>query len=346
MDVMHSRLARTGFIAQQHGLAVATGLLMRRFHRALGTAGSGGATRRLPTRHDIAALRKRFSELLARDWDNAEEGYYPKRLLFDLRVREHLRNLPAAAADLPRVLRRSRGRKFDDLPATIDRGAYPDYYLRNFHWQTDGWLSERSARLYDLGVDLLFGGSADAMRRMAVPPVITAVRGIDRPRVLDVACGTGRFVETLRAALPQAALYGVDLSPFYIEHAARRAIPGVAFSVENAEALPFKDDWFDAVTIVFLLHEMPRDARRRVLAEARRVIRPGGVVSLVDSAQTNDASDIAFFLDAFHGMYHEPYFKGYLADDLEGAIAEVGLDVVASQPAFVARLVVGQKPMS
>ena len=340
---MHARLARTGFIAQQLGLAVASGLLMRRFHRALVANGTGDHP---PTRQDIAALRRRFRDLLARDWDNAEQGFYPKRLLFDLRVREHLRNLPAAVADLPRVLRRSRRREFDDLPAGVDRRTYPDYYLRNFHWQTDGWLSERSARLYDLGVDLLFGGSADAMRRMAVPPVVTATAGVTRPRVLDIACGTGRFVETLRAAVPDAALYGIDLSPFYVEHAARRAIPGAAFSVENAEALPFKDGSFDAVTLVFLLHEMPRDARRRVLAEARRVIRPGGVVSVLDSAQLADAPDIAFFLDAFHGMYHEPYFKGYLGDDLEGAIAEVGLEVVASRPAFVARLVVGQRPLA
>jgi ubiquinone/menaquinone biosynthesis C-methylase UbiE len=336
---MHGRLARTGFIAQQHGLAVASGLLMRRFHRALGAGG------RLPTRADIRALRQRFADLLARDWDNAELGFYPKRLLFDLRVREHLRNLPSAVAELPRVLRRSRRGAFADLPPDIDRRAYPDYYLRNFHWQTDGWLSERSARLYDLGVDLLFGGSADAMRRMAVPPVVTACAGVARPRVLDVACGTGRFVETLRAALPDAALYGIDLSPFYAEHAARRGIPGAAFSVENAESLPFKDDMFDAVTIVFLLHEMPRDARRRVLSEARRVVRPGGVVSVLDSAQDIDAPDIGFFLEAFHGMYHEPYFKGYLADDVAGALGEVGLEVVASRPAFVARSVVGQKPL-
>src|SRR5262249_22930140 len=215
------------FIAQQHGMAVASGLLMRRFHRALASSG------RMPTRADIAALRGRFADLLARDWDNAEAGFYPRRLLFDLRVREHLRSLPEAAFDAVRVIKRSRRRQHDDLPSGIDRSAYPDYYLRNFHWQTDGWLSERSARLYDLGVDLLFGGSADAMRRMAIPPVARAVAGRSGARVLDIACGTGRFLETLRAALPEAALYGIDLSPFYIEHAARRALPRVALSAEN-----------------------------------------------------------------------------------------------------------------
>jgi ubiquinone/menaquinone biosynthesis C-methylase UbiE len=335
---MHARLARTRFLAQQHGLAVALGLLTRTLHRALRPEPRSA----LPTARDIAAVRRRFAALLRRDWDNVERGLYPERLLFDLPLGEHLRALPAAAADLPRVLRRARRGAIDDLPAGTDRAAYPPYYLRNFHWQTDGWLSDRSARLYDLGVDLLFGGSADVMRRMAIPPVVEAVQGIARPRILDIACGTGRFLEALHAALPAAQLSGVDLSPFYVERAARRGIPGLGVAVDNAEALPYRDGWFDAVTVVFLLHELPRDARRRVLAEARRVVGPGGVVAVLDSAQLVESAELAFFLEAFHRMYHEPYFKGYLGDPIEDAMAEVGLEVARAEPCFVAKLVVGR----
>ena len=53
------------------------------------------------------------------------------------------------------------------MPAT-DLSAFPDYYLRNFHYQTGGYLSERSAKLYDQQVEVLFIGSADAMRRQAL----------------------------------------------------------------------------------------------------------------------------------------------------------------------------------
>jgi len=334
---MHSRIAHTRFIAQQHGLAVGLGLLARTLHKAI------RRNRTPPAREDIVALRRRFMELLERDWDNAQKGIYPERLLFDLRVGEKLRLLPEAAADLPRVLRRVRRKQIDDLPAAVDRSAYPDYYLRNFHWQTDGWLSDRSARLYDLSVDLVFGGSTNVMRRMAIEPVVQAVRGAAKPRLLDVACGTGRFLSMLHAALPEAQLSGVDLSPFYVEHAARQGVPGLRLAVENAEELPYRDGWFDAVTIVFLLHELPRDARRRVLAEARRVVRPGGVVAVLDSAQLVESSELAFFLEAFHRMYHEPYFKGYLADPIEDAMSEVGLRVASSEPRFVAKLVVGVK---
>ena len=228
----------------------------------------------------------------------------------------------------------------------MPRNRYPDYYLRNFHWQTDGWLSDRSARIYDFGVDLLFGGATDVMRRMVVPPVASAVRGIDAPRILDIACGTGRLLGALHAALPDARLHGLDLSPFYLAEARKRLADAreLTLCVENAETLPFRDGYFDAVTSVFLFHELPRDARRRVAAEALRVLRPGGRFVVLDSAQLSESADIAYFLDEFHRLYHEPYYKGYLRDDLDAMLAEVGFTAVGAEPAFVAKLAWGSRP--
>ena len=150
----------------------------------------------------------------------SQRGYYPRELLYQFPLLRYLRQLPEALGDLPRFLWRSFTEQHDDLPAHVDRSRYPRYYLRTFHWQTDGWLSERSARLYDPSVEFLFGGTADTMRRMAIPPVVEALRGVARPRVLDIACGTGRFLLQLSRALPQAKLYGLDLSAPYLAHAA------------------------------------------------------------------------------------------------------------------------------
>src|SRR5258708_39866983 len=121
-------VARTRFMVQQHGMAVGLGLVTRVFHTVLGRRRAG------PSAADITALRRRFDDLLRRDWDFAERGIYPKQLLFRLDVREHLRALPAVALDVPRVLRRIRRRQTDDLPRGVDRSRYPAYYLRNFHW--------------------------------------------------------------------------------------------------------------------------------------------------------------------------------------------------------------------
>src|SRR5690606_33839699 len=94
-----------------------------------------------------------------------------------------------------------------------DMSRYPPYYRRNFHWQTDGYFSERSAELYDLGVEILFRGTADIMRRQVIPPITRFLRGTDsgarvgaRPgdvRLLDIACGTGRTLKQLAVAHPE-----------------------------------------------------------------------------------------------------------------------------------------------
>ncbi len=332
-----SQVQRARYLARQHGLALGLGLLTRVMRTI--------AQRRVkqPPPEALALLERRFHALLQSDWDNAAAGLYPRGLLFHFPVREYAAALPLALADLPRVVKRVRERKFDDLPAGIDRSRYPDYYLRNFHWQTDGWFSERSARLYDFGVDMLFGGATDAMRRMTLPPVVRALADQPSPAVLDVACGTGRFTVQLAKALPRARIYGVDLSPFYAararEQLAAARVKDASVLTENAETLPFGDASFDAVTCVFLFHELPRDARRRVLGEIRRVLKPGGVVSICDSAQLCDSPSLEFFFDSFAEAYHEPYYKGYVRDSLEAALTECGFADVHGEAHLVSKVV-------
>src|SRR5688572_28548588 len=221
-------------------------------------------------------LSRRFERLLARDFANAQAGAYPMSLLFQIPIKSYARAIPRLLADLPRVVRRMKRGNFRDLPADVDLSQYPAYYRRTFHWQSDGYLSRRSAELYDIGVELLFGGTAYVMRRQIIPPIVEHARRLDRtPKILDVACGTGRALEQLRRALPQAGFSAVDLSPWYVD-AVRERMPGVDARVGNAEALPWPDASFDVVFSVFLFHELPRAARRQVWAEMRRVLRPGG----------------------------------------------------------------------
>lgn len=295
--------------------------------------------------HVLGLLQRRYADLLERDLANVERGVYPRELLYQLPLWRYLRQLPEAFTDLPRFLWRSYAERHDDLPAGVDRSRYPRYYLRTFHWQTDGWLSDRSARLYDPSVEFLFAGTADVMRRMAIPPLAAALASVARPRLLDVACGTGRFLLQLAQALPQAKLYGLDLSPPYLAHAASLlAGREVSLVNDNAEAMPWADASFDAVTSVFLFHELPADARRRVASEAFRVVKPGGAFVVCDSAQLADSGDIEPVLYAFPAAYHEPYYKGYLRDDLAAMLAAVGFEVESCEPHLVSKVVVARRP--
>jgi ubiquinone/menaquinone biosynthesis C-methylase UbiE len=335
---LRASLDRLRYRAQHYGLTLSLGVPGRLLSMAL------SPSQRLDPAI-FALLQQRYDTLLERDLDNVARGYYPRDLLYQFPLFDYLRRVPEAIVDVPRFMLRRYRRGYDDLPEGLDRGRYPRYYLRTFHWQTDGWFSERSARLYDFGVEILFGGTADIMRRMAIPPVVDAVRGVTRPRILDLACGTGRFLFQLHRALPHAQLFGLDMSGPYLE-AARKLLAGTDTSLiaDNAEAMPLADAQFDAVTSVFLFHELPSDTRRRVMREAWRVLAPGGRFVVSDSAQLADSRELEPALAAFSAAYHEPYYRGYVRDDLAAVMRECGFEVEDSAPHLVSKVVVGRKP--
>src|SRR5262245_12058136 len=164
---------------------------------------------------ELRALLRRRKELHARDLANVDAGLYPRELLFDIPLRRYARAFPRLVRDTPRVVRRMKRGDFRDIPA-VDPQRYPAYYRRTFHWQTDGYFSEHSAEVYELGVELLFRGTADVMRRQIIPPITRFVRGAgdaSRVKLLDVACGTGRTLHQIARTHPAARLWGVDLSP-------------------------------------------------------------------------------------------------------------------------------------
>jgi ubiquinone/menaquinone biosynthesis C-methylase UbiE len=91
----------------------------------------------------------------------------------------------------------------------------------------------------------------------------------------------------------------------------------VQLVVGAAEAIPFADGQFDAITCIYLFHELPSGVRRAVVAEIRRVLKPGGMLVFVDSLQPGDEPDYDAMLDYFPVAFHEPYYASYLREDLE-----------------------------
>ncbi|MDQ3037840.1 MAG: class I SAM-dependent methyltransferase [Myxococcota bacterium] len=345
MDLgLTTRAAEAAYIAQQLTLAVPAALIQHVVRTVLGEAVDPGD-------EAIATIRRRFAGLLAQDLENVREGMYPRELLFQVPVASYAREAPRLLFELPRVALRRRREGWRELPRRVDTKDYPPYFRRTFHWQTDGYLSRRSAQLYDVGVELLFGGTADVMRRMVIPPITRYLREIGRAdgrgvRVLDVACGTGRSLAQLHAAHPSVRLAGLDLSPFYVQEARERLehVPDVSLVAENAEGMPWKDGWFDAVTSTYLFHELPRNARRNVMREMLRVLAPGGLVVIEDSAQPFESPELAVFLQRFPMDFHEPFYRDYLADDLAVALREVGFEVPEVRAHFMSKVVTARKP--
>lgn len=102
-------------------------------------------------------------------------------------------------------------------------------------------------------------------------------------RILDIGCAGGGVLASLqRLGAESGNLYGVDLRADSIRHA-RCAHPGLHFSVTDGQRLDFEDSSFDAVLLFTVFSSiLDRELRRKVAAEANRVLRPDGVVLSYD----------------------------------------------------------------
>lgn len=97
-------------------------------------------------------------------------------------------------------------------------------------------------------------------------------------RVLDLGCGNGRLIELFKGRPIEYS--GVDISENLIAIAKQR-YPGQDFQVFDGLKTPFKDNWFDKIYCIAVLHHIPSyELRKEFLEEARRVLNSGGKLIL------------------------------------------------------------------
>jgi ubiquinone/menaquinone biosynthesis C-methylase UbiE len=116
--------------------------------------------------------------------------------------------------------------------------------------------------------------------------VLRSVRpSIAGRKILDIGCGTGSFAGQLVAE--GAETIGIDPGVEAIQ-AATAAVPQATFFEGVAEALPFDNATFDIGMMINALHHVPEMAMQAALGEAARVVRPNGVVIIVEPLPTGN----------------------------------------------------------
>jgi ubiquinone/menaquinone biosynthesis C-methylase UbiE len=133
----------------------------------------------------------------------------------------------------------------------------------------------RAARIYGALIDPILDSLRSAVTRACCEEGVT--------HLLDVACATG--AQCRRLARAGILTTGVDLSEAMILAARRRGGTGTEYILGSALDLPFPAASFDAVILSLALHEHPEDERAVMLREALRVLRPRGVLLVVDFAR-------------------------------------------------------------
>jgi len=120
-------------------------------------------------------------------------------------------------------------------------------------------------------------------------------------RVLDIGCGTGTLAIAVKLAHPHVEVSGLDPDPLALARArskAARAGVEVRFERGFGDALPFADASFARVFSSFMLHHLERSAQQHLLAEALRVLAPGGSCHIIDFARSERG---AIFGRKLHG---------------------------------------------
>ncbi len=217
----------------------------------------------------------------------------------------------------------------------------PAYYRARFHAYTDGnlcWQAACEAEQATASVALrVWKGEAltpqQAQDRMRDAIHAAIEPSLDGPvcRALDIGCSVGVGTLALKDWLDaregtDVAIDGLDLSPQMLAVAKVRDRDGRirAWHHAAAEASGLPPDSYDLITLQFVCHELPSPATRAVLREAARLLRPGGVVALVDQDPESAVirampAPLATLLKST-----EPYLEDYFRLDLAAALAEAG----------------------
>jgi ubiquinone/menaquinone biosynthesis C-methylase UbiE len=299
----------------------------------------------VPERNQIYAD---MAALFLQDLDNVEAGIYPLPVDHDGSFATLLHRSRLFFEDLPAIHERRKRRSKTEILTENTRNKRPRYYLQNFHFQSGGWMTDDSAERYDTQVEVLFNGTANAIRRQALPQLREVFAGRDQRKLklVDLGCGTGRFLDSVKQVWPRLPTIGLDMSEAYVRHAKRqlKRWSRMRFIVGKAEAIPLPDNSQDAVTGTFLFHELPPKIRRKALSECTRVLKPGGRLVLIDSLQRGDRPDYEGILELFPQSYHEPYYESYISEDFCKLAAACGLTYIRTINAFVSKVMVFDKP--
>ncbi len=195
---------------------------------------------------------------------------------------------------------------------------YPNYYQsQNFHGVPGGYLTSDAAVTYD------------PITAYFVPPhemwvredAVKFVQGSPQ-RILDLGCGTGSTTVLLQKAFPQAEVLGLDLSPYMLIMAERKAqaqqLP-ITWCHGKAEDTQLPGESFDLVTASLLFHETPMEIAQGILLEAFRLLKGGGQFLSLDGNQ-----DTIRNLDWLTNIFEEPYIQDYAQGDVETWLENAG----------------------
>lgn len=225
--------------------------------------------------------------------------------------------------------------------------SVPDYLRIHYWW---AYLHPRAVRLLERQwlASLILWGNYTRLCDAVLQQYGRRLEG----RSLQIGCVYGNFTSRLAQCVQQdAVLEVVDVLPGQLRNLARK-LPfsaRVRLRCMDSTELGFADASFERALIFFLLHEQPPDVRANSLAEALRVVRPGGTLTIVDYARPSRLNPLRYVWQPVLARL-KPFASDLWRSDITAAIPpDVQLASVRKQRFFgglyqMVVLTVGQPP--
>lgn len=223
-------------------------------------------------------------------------------------------------------------------PPAPSATALPEYLRQTYTW---AYLDPRALRWLDRApvVSAILWGNAGRLMRWA------AAQFAPGERVLQAACVYGDFSPMLARRIGiHGQLEVVDVAPIQVANA-RRKLAGLAqASARVADLARPLGAHYDGVCCFFLLHEVPAEARRRIVANLLAAVRPGGRAVFVDYHRPAWWHPLAPVM-ALVFRWLEPYARSLLDTPIETLAAEAAAFTWTTQTRFggLYQLVVAQR---
>ncbi len=214
---------------------------------------------------------------------------------------------------------------------------YPKYYLTSFHAYDRGNMSwdaamEVEVAAYSVHAKIFAetGTTGDTQLRQTYHDLVVGSLPTPPQTILDIGCSVGMSTFAMQQVYPEAQVTGLDLSPYFLAIANYRAeqqqsthINWVHAAGENT-GLPAHS--YDLISLFLICHELPQTATREIFQEAKRLLKPGGHIAIMDM---NPASDIyaqmpPYILTLLKST--EPYLDRYFTLDIDRALIDAGFD--------------------
>ena len=217
--------------------------------------------------------------------------------------------------------------------------AFTDGGRDDIHLVPGGyWKDPLVGAVYDRGgaVYRLAWRSGYDARPGALEQFVRSAPAGEYRTVVDLGCSFGGLTRVLRKVFTDAEVIGVDLSESALKYAHYVAETGgqdITYAQRDAAATGYPDDSVDLVTAFLLLHEVPDDVRAAIMAEALRILRPGGHVLFLDIPPYAALSPVEAFFESFDGRANgENHWEEFLSSDFASLLTSVGFSDVVDGP--------------